>query len=690
MTANWTFQRRLLRSALRVILFLLVGICLMGPLAPDAMFPVSPDHANHTAGIVQARSAITEGQFPLRIAPGEFGGLRYPHFQFYSWFPYWIGGLLYKYVHPDNPWIALKWVYILAICFAGNCMHSALRRLDLSEGASLAGSVVYVTAPYLLVNLYSRGAFTEAIAQAELPLAFWGLVHILKGSVRQAAIGFAAASVSVYFLASTHIITFAYGLLFLLIFTGFLTAVRALSFIRAAVVVAALAAGCLLAAHQLVPILATSDLAIRGTLLSSPVGLQHLSPLSIVMSLGPAAPYLAAGQDLPGFWPQVGFPILLAACLAVFLLVNGECRQSLPTLTLFSSLSCLVLAILTASATFDIWRYLPSEFYVLQFPYRLLTFAGFFGALVAGIAAHIAEERFKLMPIGMAALALLSAALWQPRMGRSGRTVSQVMAAPDLGYGSGAYLMSKAATLPSQAQTLVNGPVIFGDGWLNLGAKLRFSSAQLREKGGVLRLSGHQVAQSKGCQELHVIIGPNKIVVPSQMTSFTAAVPASDLLQAAGNASDFEVGFDSPCAFVASPQDPRRLFMYATELEFVQSGTGILIEEAKKLCRPHSDTLRCEVQSTAPQKIQLPIFYYPQLLSVQVNGIEAKITPVEKGAFILAMVELPAGSSTIIAKFTGSPLGNYLSLGSFLCLIIGIPLFSKRLEDGTRRSDSRN
>jgi hypothetical protein len=677
------FSTSELITVARAALFLTVAICLMGPLASDTLFPSSPDHPNHAAAIVQARQAIEEGQFPLRIAPWQHGGWRYPQFQFYSWVPYWVGGLLHKHFFAENPWAALKWVYILALWFAGMCMHSAFRRLGLSNGSSLAGSFVYVSAPYVLTNMYSRGAFTEVIAQAELPLAFWGLVNILDGSSRRLVLGFAAVSFSVYLLANTHIITFAYGLFFLIIFSGILLAIRVLSPLRAGILTAAMIAGCLLAAHQLIPILTASELAVRA-LLSSPMAMQHLSPLGLVMSLRPAAPYLSSGEFIPDFWPQAGLPTLSAACLAVFLLVTDPLDRSTHKLTLCAALACLVLSILTASATIDIWRLLPSEAFVLQFPYRLMTFAALFGAIVAGISAHIGEPKFKSLPMGVVAVAILSAAIWQPKMEPNGRTVAQVLESPDLGYGSAAYLVSKAAVLPSGLGMTVKGPVIHSDGWLNLAAKLHFSAAQLRQSGGVLLIAGRQAGNSKGCAELHVKVGENTIVVPARMTEFTATVPANDLLQAARGASEFEVGFDSPCAFVPGPHDPRRLFMYATELQFLPNSpelNTILRADAGNICKLKGAVLHCEVQSTAHTEIQLPLLYYPKFLSVKVNGTETSIRPVERNDFVLTRVALPAGKSTVTAEFVGSVAGNYISLAGFLCWVIGIPLVLKRFAD---------
>lgn len=658
MIGSWSCPSDWHNSVLRSLCFFITGICLMGPLASETNFPVAPDHANHTAAIVQARLAIDEGQFPLRIAPWQHEGLRYPQFHFYSWLPYWISGQLHKHLFPENPWTALKCCYILAICFSGTWMYAAMRRLNLGESASLAAGFTYITAPYFLTNLYSRGAFTEAIAQAELPLLLWGLLTFQCGSRHHTPSAFAAIAVAVYLLACTHIITFAYGLLFCLCFVFLLTVFRALAPLRVILLVGGLAFGVMLAAHQLLPIVTTPDLAVRS-LLSSPMDMKRLSPLSLILSLGPAAPYLTGGEFIPDFWPQVGLPILFAACAAMLALTGGVRGLPVQSKTLLAALISFSLAVISASGTFDIWRYLPAEFAVIQFPYRLLTFTALFGAVIAGLVAHIVSSRYQHTPLVLILLALLSAAIWQPKMDQSSLSLAQAMNTPDLGYGSTAYLISKTSALPLDRQSLLVGPLVHGDGWLNLSAKLRFFTAQMRKSGGALKIAGHQVPQSQGCQELHVTVGSNKIVVPSKMTPFTAVIPAEEILKAAGNVNDFEVGFNSPCAFVPGPQDPRRLFMYATALEFVESGTWILSQEAKRLCRMDNDQLRCQIQSATGGKIQLPVLYYPNnLLSVEVNGIAQPIAVTEKGNFVLATVDFRAGSSVIVAKFQGHFLGN--------------------------------
>ncbi len=87
-------------------------------MASNDIIPGIPDQANNTAFVVEAKLALDEGQLPLKVAPFATDGLRYPLFQFYSQWPYLGAAIVYKYLTPANPWIAVKLAYLTALCLA--------------------------------------------------------------------------------------------------------------------------------------------------------------------------------------------------------------------------------------------------------------------------------------------------------------------------------------------------------------------------------------------------------------------------------------------------------------------------------------------------------------------------------------------------------------------------------------------
>jgi len=162
-------------------MFGIVALLLMIPLCSNTMAPEG-EILTHMHLTMQARMALEEGQFPLRVAPVEHHGLRYPVFQFYSSLPYYVSALLYKFVFPANPYKATKAVYWLSLVLAGIFAYRLGRELQFSESSSLIMGLAYVTAPYLLLNLYVRNHLTELLAQALLPLLFLCAVRFVEGS----------------------------------------------------------------------------------------------------------------------------------------------------------------------------------------------------------------------------------------------------------------------------------------------------------------------------------------------------------------------------------------------------------------------------------------------------------------------------------------------------------------------------
>ena len=62
--------RRRQSAAAALLLYTLLAFAMMAPLAPKALpFTGARDIGNHVSGVVEARNALAEGQFPIRVAP---------------------------------------------------------------------------------------------------------------------------------------------------------------------------------------------------------------------------------------------------------------------------------------------------------------------------------------------------------------------------------------------------------------------------------------------------------------------------------------------------------------------------------------------------------------------------------------------------------------------------------------------
>src|SRR6185437_15679374 len=94
------------KTFLLFIFFGLLALALFSPIASNEYIPDSADFSNHIVNIIQAKQALHEGQFPVRVAPSLYDGWRYPYYQFYSPFVYTLAGAIHYWLTPDNPFIA--------------------------------------------------------------------------------------------------------------------------------------------------------------------------------------------------------------------------------------------------------------------------------------------------------------------------------------------------------------------------------------------------------------------------------------------------------------------------------------------------------------------------------------------------------------------------------------------------------
>jgi hypothetical protein len=112
----------------------------------------------------QFADAFAHGELYPRWLPQSFGGLGSPAFYFYPPLAYVVAGLL-ALVLPVQTAVAAAG---LAFTFgSGVAMHLWLRE---KSRHALLGAVLYMAAPYHLIDAYVRGALAEAAAFVWLPL----------------------------------------------------------------------------------------------------------------------------------------------------------------------------------------------------------------------------------------------------------------------------------------------------------------------------------------------------------------------------------------------------------------------------------------------------------------------------------------------------------------------------------------
>lgn len=171
----------------------------------------------HLTRIEGLKAGLLAGQFPVRMNPDIVSGKGYPFSLMYA------DLLLYPAAILRILGFSLQTVYKLYL--AGITLATALvtryvlRRMFNNETVALAGTALYLLAPYRLTNVYVRASVGEYSAMVFLPLVIYGLWRIYRQYNAEKAEPWCWVSLAIGFtgLLQTHLLTS--------VMTGFLTAI---------------------------------------------------------------------------------------------------------------------------------------------------------------------------------------------------------------------------------------------------------------------------------------------------------------------------------------------------------------------------------------------------------------------------------------------------------------------------------
>ena len=120
----------------------------------------------HAARIAEMGRALKEGAFPVRWSENFGYGFGMPLFNFYAPLPYFVGALFW--LIGFDVIVVIKLLYFISSFLAIWGAFKLGKKLFGNWGGLLLAAA-YVLAPYRAVNLFVRGALSEAWAMAFLP-----------------------------------------------------------------------------------------------------------------------------------------------------------------------------------------------------------------------------------------------------------------------------------------------------------------------------------------------------------------------------------------------------------------------------------------------------------------------------------------------------------------------------------------
>jgi hypothetical protein len=451
-----------------VLAFLLFAVA---PLAGPGYFFEAHDAPHSVFFLTQFCAALRDGIWYPGWGTDQALGYGYPTFVFYSPLAYYVAaGFCFL---GTSKVVAVKFTWALATMGAGLAMYVYGRRA-LGRQRGLLAAVIYVYAPYHLVDIYVRAALAEYCAFVWMPLALWAFDRL---GAEVTARRIALAGLIYGALWMTHNVT---ALAFTPLLAAFVlyrvlaapppsTGGRWMAWKRrrqaGMAAVAASLWGLGIAAALLLPNLLertfiNQEQWVRA---SYDYALHFVYPFQL---LSPWWGYGAAGPGpVDGMSFQLGIvPMVLAMAAAVtaFRRPAGERAQIL----FWASAAVLVIFfMLPLSAA--LWKLLPIATLV-QFPWRLLALVTVTLALLSGLAVRVPASQTRSGPVLILALTAVLASFPYtlpqytplPEAAEGPLLVLQFETEfPDM-VGMTAWAQEQPATTPLVAQYLAGTPLV--------------------------------------------------------------------------------------------------------------------------------------------------------------------------------------------------------------------------------------
>jgi len=366
----WVSSIKLNRQIFSVLLFLVtLGIMGFKIIKPGMISGYDIDY--HMLRIESLRESIRLGQIPARVNPIFLNGYGYASSLFYPdiflYIPAALSALGFSTI------LSAKIFFLLIFCFCFISAYWAGKQMMGSQDAGLMTAIIYCLSQYLLQNVYRRGALGEMQAFIFLPLIVYGLYSLIFERFEKywvMAIGFIG-------LLYSHLIS---ALIAAMLVTSVgLLHVRAIFFDKARV-----------------------QRIVKFTILTLGSTIAFWLPLIEQLSSGSfrfsQSTYLARYSALPlkaifavtgyfsGNFVAFGLPTLLL-CLSWFVARKRDDEDQMQRVSAWGLGTGAVLLLIVSNA-FP-WNWINGPLNIIQFPWRLYSFAGMFLAVAASAMLNV-------------------------------------------------------------------------------------------------------------------------------------------------------------------------------------------------------------------------------------------------------------------------------------------------------------
>ena len=172
-------KAKLQKNQWPIYFIFIISILLCSPMLSKGIF-TAHDLDYHIHRLIGTMDALRAGQIPPLIGPKIVNDFGYGWNIFYP--PLSMGISLFFYFITRSYVTSIKLYIFSTFLFSGIFMYRFVKDVTKHQMIALISALLYITAPYRLVDVYIRGAMGEILTFVFLPILFHGLYNLFHGN----------------------------------------------------------------------------------------------------------------------------------------------------------------------------------------------------------------------------------------------------------------------------------------------------------------------------------------------------------------------------------------------------------------------------------------------------------------------------------------------------------------------------
>ncbi len=371
------------RNLIDVLIIVIVALLIGSPLLSSQIDIYCDDGIQHIARAYGTTESIKENWLFPNVISNFTNSYGYSWNLFYG--PLTTYGIIAIRFLVKNYLVAYKLFTVIAMFLSGLFMYKFLKNFTRNNEVAILGSVLYMTFPYHLTDLYTRNALGEYTAFVFIPLVFLGLYNLFNTLDKNYYLAIGAIGLILTHNLSTAIVAI-FSFVYLLINIERLkdSKVRKGLLINITFIL-------LVTSFYWIPLMETK---MSANYQVYEDGMMSTSEITAGHGLKLTQLFVTANNGIDYVF-ELGphILIMLAFSAMTLTLLKPELKK-----TYIFFLVCGLVSLWMATKYFP-WKYLPNQLSIIQFPWRMIMMAAFFLSVVSAMNMGTIIKKFSLKDV---------------------------------------------------------------------------------------------------------------------------------------------------------------------------------------------------------------------------------------------------------------------------------------------------